>query len=581
MHHMYFVLAQNVSSEFLLDPIKLLIIFATALVASGIVSKLVSDIHRCGLPCFKWHGILIGGLVAGFFAGLFIPTIWISWPVQIIFTVGPILWYWKTRNAVVPEKQKFIIGGAKVRAMFKKRGATKARSGGTLSFKDTNKKDKLNPGKNDPLLPAFQAADKLLSNSLLARASRIDMVVKADGVTTVHTVDGIRNKLESTTPEIAMSMIDYLKDLCGLDVKERRKRQNGSCWVINEEIVIPLSFSIAGSSTGQQMRLDFDRAKNMSRTIPQVGFLPKQEKVVLELADPLARGGVVLVSATAGQGLTSTCLSLLSGHDAFTAAVKTLEKNLIHRLDGVDHQAWTSTQGGVDYPTQLQSIIRRSPDVVYVEDISETGVGKLVAASNNSDIRFYVAVPADGVSACVSEWFKSVGNINLAAEPLRMVIAQKLCRKLCVACRVGYQPSPEQAKKLGITASKPVELYKASGKVQVKNKIIECPMCNGTGYLGQTIISEVFIIDAEARAFLAPKGDFKSAYNASRMKYKLPGMQESALQRVRDGTTSLEEAIRILTPATAKPSAPAAGSAQAAPASTKPASPPSKPKASS
>ena len=75
MHHMYFVLAQNVSSEFLLDPIKLLILFATALVASGIVSKLVSDIHRCGLPCFKWHGILIGGLVAGFFAGLFIPTI--------------------------------------------------------------------------------------------------------------------------------------------------------------------------------------------------------------------------------------------------------------------------------------------------------------------------------------------------------------------------------------------------------------------------------------------------------------------------------------------------------------------------
>ena len=72
--------------------------------------------------------------------------------------------------------------------------------------------------------------------------------------------------------------------------------------------------------------------------------------------------------------------------------------------------------------------------------------------------------------------------------------------------------------------------------------------------------------DAEARAFLAPKGDFKSAYNSSRMKYKLPGLQEAALLRVRDGTTSLEEVIRVLSPAT-KPTAPtttAPGAATAA-----------------
>ena len=573
MNHMFFFLAQNVSSEFLLDPIKPLFIFATTLFACALVSKLVADVRLCGLPSYKWHGILIGGLAAGFFAGILIPTFWASWPAQIIFTAAPMCWYWKVRNAAVPDKMKFIIGGDKVRAYFKKRGTSKSLAGARLSFKDSNKKDRANPGKNDAVLAAFQAADSLLGGALQRRASRVDLVVKTDGVTAAITVDGLRSKVDTATSEITMAMIDFLKDLCGLDVKERRKRQSGSCWVVDQESLIPLALSIAGSSTGQQMRIDFDRAKSMGRTLDQVGFLPAQDKAIKDLADPMSRGGVVLVSAPVGQGLTSTCLALITGHDPFTAAVKTLEKNLAHRLDGVDHQVWNPAQGSVDYVTQLQSIIRRGPDVIYADDLSEAGVGKLIAAPNNSEIRFYVALPVDGVAPAITEWFKAVGDVKLAATPLRMVVAQKLCRKLCSACRVPYQPSAEQAKKLGISASKPVEIFKSSGKVQTKNKIIDCPMCNGTGFLGQIIISEVFIVDDEARGFLA-KGDLKSAYNSSRMKHKLPGLQESALLRVRDGTTSIEEVIRVLSPA-AKPAAPTP--AQPAATSAPKPSPTSKP----
>ena len=573
MNHMFFFLAQNVSSEFLLDPIKPLFIFATTLLACALVSKLVADVRLCGLSSYKWHGILIGGLAAGFFAGILIPTFWASWPAQIIFTAAPMCWYWKVRNAAVPDKMKFIIGGDKVRAYFKKRGTSKSLAGARLSFKDSNKKDRANPGKNDAILAAFQAADSLLGGALQRRASRVDLVVKTDGVTAAITVDGLRSKVDTATSEITMAMIDFLKDLCGLDVKERRKRQSGSCWVVDQESLIPLALSIAGSSTGQQMRIDFDRAKSMGRTLDQVGFLPAQDKAIKDLADPMSRGGVVLVSAPVGQGLTSTCLALITGHDPFTAAVKTLEKNLAHRLDGVDHQIWNPAQGSVDYVTQLQSIIRRGPDVIYADDLSEAGVGKLIAAPNNSEIRFYVALPVDGVAAAITEWFKAVGDVKLAATPLRMVVAQKLCRKLCSACRVPYQPSAEQAKKLGISASKPVEIFKSSGKVQTKNKIIDCPMCNGTGFLGQIIISEVLIVDDEARGFLA-KGDLKSAYNSSRMKHKLPGLQESALLRVRDGTTSIEEVIRVLSPAV-KPAAPTP--AQPAATSAPKPSPTSKP----
>ena len=99
-------------------------------------------------------------------------------------------------------------------------------------------------------------------------------------------------------------------------------------------------------------------------------------------------------------------------------------------------------------------------------------------------------------------------------------------------------------------------------------------MCGGTGFNGQTAITEVVVVDDEARGFLA-KGDMKSAYNSSRLKHKLPGLQEAALLRVRDGTTSLEEAIRVLSPAskTAAPTATATATATAKPTTASAAAP--------
>lgn len=106
--------------------------------------------------------------------------------------------------------------------------------------------------------------------------------------------------------------------------------------------------------------------------------------------------------------------------------------------------------------------------MVYVEDAAEVGVGKLIAAPNNSEIRFYVAIPVDGVAAAITEWVKSVGDVKLAAGPLRLVIAQKLCRKLCLACRVGYQPSPDQAKNLALPRASKLNCSRAAARCRQK-----------------------------------------------------------------------------------------------------------------
>ncbi len=574
------LLAQAVSNTFLIDPVKPVLLTITALAGAALASRLVKDIHFCGLPRTLWQGLMMGGIAAGLIVGLLIPIFWIGWPVQIACTVAPVLLYWPRRNDQVPESKRFVVGGDKVRAFFKGRRKTRSFAGSRLSFKDSGKKERPVPGKKDPLLAQHQATENLLMQAIDRKASRLDMMIKPDGVTAVATVDGVRTKLEAPAADAALLVLDHLKDLCGLDVKDRRKRQTGSCWATTSEATSVLTVMAAGSSTAQQLRVDFDLAQRMGRKFPDLGFLPNQMKLVESACSTDDRGGVVLVAAAPGQGLTSTALALLARHDAFTNAVKALEKNPVAKVEGVDQQVWNPA-GGVDYRTQLQSIVRRNPDVVFVDDLAEPGVGKVVAAPTVSDIRFYLALPVDGVGPAITEWFRAVGDVPAAAAPLRAVVAGKTIRKLCLACRVPFQPSPEQAKRLGVPAGKEVQLFRAGGKVQIKSKVEDCPMCRGTGYSGQVGVFEIVALDEESRAHLA-KGDLKSAYNAARMKHRSPGMQDCALFRVREGVTSLEEVVRVFAPPAAKPAAGAAKPATAStkpPAAAKPGTPPPKPKA--
>jgi type II secretory ATPase GspE/PulE/Tfp pilus assembly ATPase PilB-like protein len=565
------LLAQAVSNAFLVDPVKPVLALAVAAAGCALTSRLAKDIKFCGLPSGPWHMKMILGTMVGLLAVLLVPTFYAGFPLQLALTATPFLLYWPKRNDAVPEKLRFVIGGEGIKAYFAERRKGRAFAGARLTFKDSEKKERSVPAKGDAALPVHQAAEALVLAAIDRGASRLDLIVKKEGAQAVVTVDGARTKIDVPAPDVAVAAINLLKEFCGLDAKEQRKRQNGACTAVLPESSVVLAVTTSGGSTGVQMRIDFDVAKRMGKPLDQLGLLPAQMKLVEAMLAPEDRGGVVLVAAAPGQGLTSTALALLTRHDAFTNAVKALERTLVHRVEGVDHQLWTPG-GGVDYRTQLQSIVRRSPDVVLVDDISEPGTGKVIAAPTSSDIRFYVCIAVDGVGAAVTEWFRAVGDVPMAATPLRAVVTQRLVRRLCMACRTPFQPSPEQAKRLGIAAGKPAELFRAGGKVQVKSKVQDCPMCRGTGFSGQIGVLEVLPIDQEARNHLA-KGDLKSAYNAARLKHRAPGMQEAALLRVREGVTSLEEVARVFAPPAAKPAT--AGTAPAAGAA-KPSQPPKK-----
>jgi general secretion pathway protein E len=345
-----------------------------------------------------------------------------------------------------------------------------------------------------------------------------------------------------------------------LDVNDRRRRQQGDFGLRGPNGSTQVSLVVKGSSSGQIAQIDFDRATRLHRAFDGLGLLAPQLEALQFFEPKHERHGIILLGAPPGQGLTTTAYAMISRHDAYTSNIKSLEREVSVRLEGVDQVQWDPTNPDIDYATNLQSILRRDPDVVLTSDVRDNETARVAADPGMQGPLIYVQQPLPTIVDQIRDWVKRVGDVKEATRALRAVTNQRLLRSLCPNCRQAYTPTPEQIKKLNLPARKVSQLYRAGGKVQVKNKIEDCPVCQGTGYLGQTAAFEVFIIDDEARKMLA-SSDLKAALAHARRKNMIY-MQEAALAKVVAGETTIEEVVRAISataPAAAAPRPPQSG----------------------
>ncbi len=564
MHDTVTFLAATASALNLVDFVKPVL----ALVAIGfylrlIGSKLEKDLRYFNFNVAAWNaGFLVSAMV-GFGVMLMIPYFFAGFPAMIVIMLAPLLFYWKYRNDNVQnESQKFTLSSMSMgdrMAARKSRSVQKSASAVLLSRKFAELQV---PGEEDPRRAIHLAMEDLLLPAIDARASRLEIAATAKGGTASQIVDGVRYKREAIATETAASVLDYLKQAAGLSIEERRKKLRGKCGIRLRETgkTVALDLITSGSSQGVTIRIDLDRDAQLNRDFEALGLEPEQVKVLEPTVDAESRHGVILVGMGPGQGLTSTLTALLTRHDAYTCNIKTIERDVQRMIEGVDHAEWDPAKADADFPTQLRSIIRRGPDIVMVSDLQDAGTGTQAALVGIDGPLLYVGVQTkDGIPGAITEWFRSVGDLKDAAAPLVTVVTGRIMRKLCPECRTPFSPSPEQAKKLGIKDPS-IQLFRQSGRVQVKNKIEECPLCRGTGFFGTVGVFEVMPVDREARKLLAG-GDLKAAYTHARRSLGMMLMQEAALRKVARGETSLEEVARVLSPGKTGDKAPAGASA--------------------
>lgn len=541
--------------------------------AAVISRKYDKHAMRFHLPRARWNLIHLSACFIAFAAAVAIPmqgeaAFWIGLAVMIAILAIDLYAYAfvANRDDRVPEAHhirfnQLFEGFQEARAA---KAAAKRAGKVELVVRGPDKQAVAVPERETPEFEVRVAAESIVLRALEIRASQLDVGPsgKDSAYSVSYLVDGMRQPGESIPGATAIKIMDFWKAAAKLDVADRRRKLTGDVMIERGEEKHKGRLTSSGTQGGMRLMMVFDPEKAVRRKADALGFLDIQaaemQKIVAET------GGVVLLAAPADGGRTTTLYTVLKMHDAYTSNVQTVEMEPQDSLEGIRQNPYESGGEGPEYSTFVRSILRRDPQVVGVAEMPDEQTAKEIARADQDRTRIYLSLKTDNALTALQAWVKAVGDPDTAANVLRGVLAQKLLRKLCINCRVAYQPSADMLGKLGVPADKPRQLFKKGGQVLIKNKPEVCPVCRGIGYVGQEGIYEVYALGKPERELI--KAGNWSGLRAEFRKKKLPTVQQAALKKALDGVTSVEELLRVTAEPGAKPPAkPAAGTKPSAP----------------
>ena len=378
-----------------------------------------------------------------------------------------------------------------------------------------------------------------LHDGLKAGASDIHIEANNRGLAIKYRIDGVLNYAGAIDGnETAEQMISRVKVLSELDISERRVPQDGRFKVSWQGREIDIRVSIMPSIWGEDAVL---------RVLDKQALTDHLQGLRLDAmgfdADIMARirrlasepYGMVLVTGPTGSGKTTTLYAALSEINRGEDKIITIEDPVEYQLSGV-LQIPVNEKKGLTFARGLRSILRHDPDKIMVGEIRDAETAQIAVQAALTGHLVFTTVHANNVFDVIGRFLHmEVDPYNLVSA-LNGVVAQRLIRTLCPACMQPARPTAEELSHADIdpAASADWKFHRAVG----------CGACRGTGYRGRKAIAELLVLNDEIRELIISRAPIRQLKEAAR-RSGTRSLRASALDLVRDGMTSLEEANRV------------------------------------
>lgn len=325
-----------------------------------------------------------------------------------------------------------------------------------------------------------------------------------------------------------------IKVMCKCDVAERRVPQDGRFAVkLKDGRKIGFRVSLQPVIWGEKVVLRILDKGNLTLDIQSLGFDPPTLKSIsTALAAPF---GMMLVTGPTGSGKTTTLYSLLNSLNDEETNISTVEDPVEYNMYGIN-QVQVHDDAGMTFAKALRSFLRQDPDVILVGEIRDFETAEIsVKAAFTGHIVLSTLHTNDAPSTISRMLNMGIEPFNVAAAVI-MVLAQRLVRRICKSCVAAMDVPPDALRELGIPAAEigSFGVFHGAG----------CEQCSNGGYRGRAGIYEgMTITDALRSAILngAPTDELKA-------RAVLDGMttlRMSALQKMREGMTTIEEVLRL------------------------------------
>jgi type IV pilus assembly protein PilB len=383
--------------------------------------------------------------------------------------------------------------------------------------------------------PVVRLVNMILLDAINKAASDVHLEPDEGAFHVRFRVDGILQEVMTPPRQLEAALISRIKIMASLDIAERRLPQDGRIKFREGNREIDFRVSVLPSIFGESVVLRLLNKNALKLDLTHLGFDPRS----LELFQKAIRSahGMVVVTGPTGSGKTTTLYSALQTVNTPDVHILTLEDPVEYNLSRVT-QIQVNEEIGLTFATALRSFLRHDPDIILVGEMRDGETAQIaVRAALTGHLVFSTLHTNDSPSAVARLVDMGIPPFLLASS-LRLVVAQRLVRKICLECREPYEVSEGTLGTYGY-APRGVErytVYKAQG----------CPTCNFTGVKGRIAIYEVMPVTREIRDLIirgATPDEIAKVASDQGMKT----LRESVLARVIEGVTTMDEALRVTT----------------------------------
>ncbi len=381
--------------------------------------------------------------------------------------------------------------------------------------------------------PVVRLLQSLFEDATQVGASDVHIEPQEDGLQVRVRVDGVLQVQTQADKRIGAALAQRLKLMAGLDISEKRLPQDGRFSVRIKENTIDVRLSTLPTVYGEAAVM---RLLNQGAGMRRLDSIGMPDAMLKRFREVLGRSaGMVLVTGPTGSGKTTTLYAALAEINAAELKVITVEDPIEYRLPGLS-QVQVNDKIELTFARVLRSVLRQDPDVVLVGEMRDAETAEIgMRAAITGHLVLSTLHTRDAMSTPFRLLDMGVPPFMVSTS-LQAVIAQRLVRLNCKECAAPHKPSAQEQGWL--------DTMLAPGETAAPKRGMGCSACNGTGYSGRQGVYELLEMDAELTQ-AASHADPAAFMRAARERMKGQTMAFHALELVRQGRTSLAEALRV------------------------------------
>jgi type IV pilus assembly protein PilB len=381
--------------------------------------------------------------------------------------------------------------------------------------------------------PIITLVQSIIAEAVNRRASDIHLEPLDRRFRVRYRIDGVLLEVEAPPKRLQLAIISRLKIMANISIAEKRVPQDGRLQVTVGGRTLDLRVSSLPTAHGESIVMRILDKEGLKLGMPELGFLPDDQLTFSQhIAAP---DGMMLVTGPTGSGKTTTLYASLHHLNQPDRKIITVEEPVEYQLAGIN-QVPVNAAIGMTFAAALRAMLRQAPNIVMVGEIRDLETAEIAINASLTGHLVFSTLHTNDAPSAVTRLIDIGAKPFLVAAALRSVVAQRLVRRICPACKRAYSPAPRELHALGLDAGRCPEATFAHGA--------GCAACNGTGYRGRMGIFEIFPVDDRVRALIYDNVT-ASRLRAEARRAGMRTMRDDGIRKVLAGLTTIEEVLTV------------------------------------